>query len=246
MSRLFSDNMILQQQTKNAIWGWANAGETVTVKASWGADRPRPPQGGRKWKLFLETPSHGTGHSLTISGENTIEIQNVAIGEVWLCAGQSNMGWSMGNSFEAEKEADVDLPDFRILQIGPRTLARAAGRESRPALSMEALRPRNRRRRLRPSPTTSARNCIRNWVSRWALSSGPMPERRSKAGCRGRFRKTTRAHRHTSSSWMRMPSGESQSGRDDRESLGGLRERAGGIQRRNRCRRNDEERVPGR
>ena len=116
VSRLFSDNMILQQQTKNAIWGWANAGETVTVKASWGATASATAGPDRKWKLFLETPSHGTGHSLTISGENSIGIQNVAVGEVWLCVGQSNMGWSMGNSFEAEKEADVDLPNFRFFK----------------------------------------------------------------------------------------------------------------------------------
>ena len=71
-----------------------------------------------KWKLFLETPKHGTGHSLIIQRRRRtpFNIKNVAIGEVWLCAGQSNMGWSMGNSFEAEKEADVNLPNFRIFK----------------------------------------------------------------------------------------------------------------------------------
>ena len=114
--RLFGDNVILQQQTNNAVWGWAEAGETVTVKASWGATASAATGTDGKWKLFLETPGHGTGHSLTICGTNAIEIKNVAVGEVWLCAGQSNMGWSMGNSFEAEGEADADLPDFRIFK----------------------------------------------------------------------------------------------------------------------------------
>jgi sialate O-acetylesterase len=117
LPRLFCDNMILQQQTKNTIWGWAKAGETIIVKASWGAEATTKADKDGKWKLLLETPKYGTGHSLTISGKkDTIKIKNVAIGEVWLCAGQSNMGWSMGNSFEAEKEADVDLPDFRIFK----------------------------------------------------------------------------------------------------------------------------------
>ena len=62
------------------------------------------------------TPGAGTGHSVNIEGENKIELREVAVGEVWLCAGQSNMGWSMGNSFEAEKEAEVDLPGFRVFR----------------------------------------------------------------------------------------------------------------------------------
>ena len=62
------------------------------------------------------TSKAGTGNEVTIQGDNKIVLSNIAVGEVWLCAGQSNMGWSMGNSFEAEKEANVDLPDFRIFK----------------------------------------------------------------------------------------------------------------------------------
>ena len=116
LPRLFGDNMVLQQQIKNAIWGWAEPGETVSVTASWGATASAKASDSGRWKLFLETPAHGTEHSLTVAGQNTINLKNIAIGEVWLCAGQSNMGWSMGNSFEAENEADVDLPGFRIFK----------------------------------------------------------------------------------------------------------------------------------
>ena len=49
-------------------------------------------------------------------GTNTIVIKNVAISEVWLCLGQSNMGWSVQNSFEADDELAVDLPDLRIFR----------------------------------------------------------------------------------------------------------------------------------
>jgi sialate O-acetylesterase len=113
LPRLFCDHMILQQQTKNTVWGWADPGEKVTIKASWGASAETKADATGAWKAFLNTPSYGTGHTLSINGTT---INNVAIGEVWLCAGQSNMGWAMGNCFEAEKEADVNLPDFRIFK----------------------------------------------------------------------------------------------------------------------------------
>lgn len=116
LPRIFGDNMVLQQETSNAIWGWGAAGETVTISASWGATETVSADADGRWKLFLSTPSHGTGHSLTVAGSNIIRIGNIAIGEVWLCAGQSNMGWSMGNSFESELEADVDLPNLRIFK----------------------------------------------------------------------------------------------------------------------------------
>ncbi len=114
LPRFFSDHMVLQQQTKNAIWGWAEPGEKVTVSASWGASASATAKLDGGWKLFLPTPAHRTGQSLTVRGGNEIRISNVAIGEVWLCAGQSNMGWSTGNSFGAEGEAGVDLPGLRI------------------------------------------------------------------------------------------------------------------------------------
>jgi len=116
LPRLFGDNLVLQQQSTNTVWGWANAGERVTATASWGATAETKADENGRWKLFLITPEHGTGHTLVIAGNNRIRIQNVAIGEVWLCAGQSNMGWAMANTFEAEKETDVNLPNFRIFK----------------------------------------------------------------------------------------------------------------------------------
>ena len=116
LPRLFCDHMVLQQQMKNTIWGWASPGEKVTVAASWGTSASATADAEGRWKLLLETPAYGTGHSLTISGKNTIKIKDVAIGEVWLCAGQSNMGWSTGNSYEAEMEANINLPNYRIFK----------------------------------------------------------------------------------------------------------------------------------
>ncbi len=114
--RIFSDQMVLQQETSNAFWGWGTPGKNINVEASWGESVSTTVSPEGRWKLFLPTPSHGTGFQVTISGGNQIRLKNVAIGEVWLCAGQSNMGWSTGNSFEAEGETNVDLPGFRIFK----------------------------------------------------------------------------------------------------------------------------------
>ena len=115
--RLFADNMVLQQQTGNAVWGFAASGEKVTVRASWGAEASAVADDQGEWKVMLKTPGHGTGHSLTVAGTNTVKIRNVAIGEVWLCAGQSNMGWSLGNSFGGEEEAaQANSPGYRIFK----------------------------------------------------------------------------------------------------------------------------------
>ena len=117
LARLFCDQMVLQQKTRNAIWGWAKPGTPIKIEASWGKSASVTSDDRGRWTAFLETPSAGVGHELKIhAGDEVAEIRDVAIGEVWLCAGQSNMGWSVGNSFEAENESDVDLPDFRIFK----------------------------------------------------------------------------------------------------------------------------------
>lgn len=117
LPRFFADNMVLQQQTSNAVWGFADPGEKITVTASWGAEAIAVATEDGDWKVMLETPKFGTGHSLTVQGENKIEIDNVAIGEVWLCAGQSNMGWALGNTFGGDQEAaSANFRDFRIFK----------------------------------------------------------------------------------------------------------------------------------
>ena len=114
---LFGDNMILQQKTKNAVWGWAEPGEVVTVNASWGAEASMKTGADGRWKVFLETPAFSTGHSLQVRGKNVITIEIVAIGEVWLCAGQSNLGWALKNCFGGEQEAAAaNLPNYRIFK----------------------------------------------------------------------------------------------------------------------------------
>ena len=112
---LFSNQMVLQQKTDNTIWGFADPGESITIEASWGSTVTTKTNVDGKWQVLLTTPSHSIDHSLTIRGNNTITLEDIAIGEVWLCIGQSNMGWALGNCFDAEKEAaQANAPNLRI------------------------------------------------------------------------------------------------------------------------------------
>jgi sialate O-acetylesterase len=91
---IFSDNMVLQQQTQAPIWGWATPGSTVSVIPSWNNQSYSAVtnmQG--KWKVSVATPKAGGPYTVSISGADNARqtLRNVYIGEVWLASGQSNM-----------------------------------------------------------------------------------------------------------------------------------------------------------
>ena len=105
---LLTNNMVLQQQENVRIWGWASPSEKVTVTGSWD-NQPviATTTDNATWALSVRTPVAGGPYSLTITGRNTIILTDVLIGEVWVCAGQSNMEWSANNGV---KDARAELP----------------------------------------------------------------------------------------------------------------------------------------
>jgi sialate O-acetylesterase len=89
---IFSDNMVLQQQTDVAIWGTATKNSTVKVITSWNKKSYSAKAGNDgKWKLKVSTPSAGGPYEVSVSEGKTVTLKNVLIGEVWVCSGQSNM-----------------------------------------------------------------------------------------------------------------------------------------------------------
>jgi sialate O-acetylesterase len=92
----FSDNMVLQQKTEAAIWGWAKPNGTVQLISSWNKKKytVQSDHSG-KWKLKITTPEAGGPYEITISDGETITLHNILIGEVWFCSGQSNMEMPM-------------------------------------------------------------------------------------------------------------------------------------------------------
>jgi sialate O-acetylesterase len=123
---LFTDNMVLQQRTQVAIWGWADPGEKIEIKGDW--DR-RPAttttHADGTWQTKLTTIAAGGPYTLTIKGKHTIQIHNVLLGEVWLCSGQSNMTFPLGMQgswrtgvFDYEQEiAAANYPTIRMFTV---------------------------------------------------------------------------------------------------------------------------------
>lgn len=95
LPRFFSDSMVLQRNTNAVIWGTDIANKKIIVSGSWGKIDSVVSDNSGKWKLQLQTPAAGGPFTLTASGSTTIIIKDVQIGEVWLCAGQSNMEMPM-------------------------------------------------------------------------------------------------------------------------------------------------------
>jgi sialate O-acetylesterase len=89
---IFTDNLVLQQQDKVNLWGWATPGKTVNVTPSWNKRPYRTTaDASGKWKLKIETPAAGGPYEITFNDGTSKKLNNILIGEVWICSGQSNM-----------------------------------------------------------------------------------------------------------------------------------------------------------
>jgi len=97
---IFGDNMVLQQQSNAAIWGKATVNTNVKVTTSWNQKSYSAETGSDgNWKLKVETPIAGGPYSIVISDGKELTLNNVLIGEVWVCSGQSNMQMIMNGYF---------------------------------------------------------------------------------------------------------------------------------------------------
>ena len=93
LPHLVSDGMVLQQQSEARLWGWDQPGKTVRVSVSWSSDvyTVRTARDG-KWQVKVKTPKAGyTPLSVTFDDGEKTTINGLLSGEVWVCAGQSNM-----------------------------------------------------------------------------------------------------------------------------------------------------------
>jgi sialate O-acetylesterase len=111
---LFSDGAVLQRGLAVPVWGTANDGEKVTVEIA-GQTATTTAQGG-KWKVELKPLEAGGPFEMKISGDNTVTVNNLLVGEVWVASGQSNMEWTLNASFQPEVEKPkANFPQIRMI-----------------------------------------------------------------------------------------------------------------------------------
>lgn len=104
------------------VWGWADAGEKISIQFNKQVKKTKAGKDG-SWKIELNQESAGGPYQLTATGKNTITLENILVGEVWICSGQSNMEWSVKNSDSAQREIrESDYPMIRHIKV-PRTIA---------------------------------------------------------------------------------------------------------------------------
>jgi sialate O-acetylesterase len=117
LPKLFGDNMVLQRDKPIPIWGWADPNEKVTVQFN---NQNKSIKAGKdgSWKLNLDMEKAGGPFNLVVTGKNKISINNVLVGDVWICSGQSNMEWPLRNTKDADKEIkSANFPLIRHTNI---------------------------------------------------------------------------------------------------------------------------------
>ncbi len=121
LPNVFGDHMVLQQGQKNKVWGLADAGEDVTVSIDAQSHKAKAGADGQ-WHVMLDPLKVGGPYALTVKGKNEIKFEDVLVGEVWICSGQSNMQWSVNASNDPDLErAAAKFPKIRMInfpQIG--------------------------------------------------------------------------------------------------------------------------------
>jgi sialate O-acetylesterase len=122
---LIGDNMILQQKTEIHIWGNALPGTPVDVSASWGGKGKSVTGDDKVWSVTIPSPEAGGPFTITVAApDTTITLNNVLVGEVWVCSGQSNMemplaGWPPNDTimYSAKTITSASVPEIRLFNV---------------------------------------------------------------------------------------------------------------------------------
>lgn len=116
---LVSDGMVLQQEKPARLWGTAAAGEKVTVEFREQTVTTVTSSDGR-WKLELTATTAGGPFPLVIRGTNELRFKEVYVGEVWVCSGQSNMGWPVATRPGSKELQGTENPMIRLFTVPQR------------------------------------------------------------------------------------------------------------------------------
>lgn len=115
---IFTSHLVLQRDLANPVWGTAAPGEEVTVSIG---DQKLTTKAGDdgKWRVKLAPmAANAKPQTITVKGTNELKIEDVLVGEVWICSGQSNMQWEVAQSTNAELEiATAKYPQMRFISV---------------------------------------------------------------------------------------------------------------------------------
>lgn len=125
VASVLGNNMVLQRNTEVKIWGKANPNEKLTLKASWNKDKITASCNEKgEWLVKVKTTEAGGPYTISISGgKEKVTLQNILLGEVWLCSGQSNMEMTMAGFGDSpingsnEMLADADNNNIRLFTV---------------------------------------------------------------------------------------------------------------------------------
>lgn len=118
LSPVFSDHMVLQRDTTDVVWGWTKPGARVTVSVG-GAKGSAVAGRDGKWTAHFNAPQTGGSYTMVIQGPERRELNDVLVGDVWLCSGQSNMEMGLGaiKSGIEELKSLTEDPKLRVCQV---------------------------------------------------------------------------------------------------------------------------------
>ena len=124
LPNVIGSGMVLQRDMAVPVWGWAEVGEEVTVSFAGQTKKTTAGDDG-KWMIKLDSlKANAKGSTLTISGTNKINLDNVLVGEVWICSGQSNMEWAIRQSMNPKEEAAAaNYPQIRLFNVPGHTVS---------------------------------------------------------------------------------------------------------------------------
>lgn len=117
---IFSQGMVLQRGTKIPIWGWADAKEKIQIKLN-GQVLSTKANADGTWKVWLNAEEAGGPYTLEVAGKNLVSLNDVYVGDVWVCSGQSNMemkiaDWGFINNYKQEI-ANANFPKIRQFEV---------------------------------------------------------------------------------------------------------------------------------
>jgi len=117
LAKIFGDGMVLQRNQRIPVWGWADKGESVVVQFHSQTRKVKADKDG-KWTVSLDPENAGGPYVLSVKGKNAIQLNDVLVGDVWVCSGQSNMEWILTNTQHAKEEiAAAKYPQIRQFKV---------------------------------------------------------------------------------------------------------------------------------